>query len=166
MIITTDKHIAYTYDDNMYVPTNVLFQEKLNYDIHKTIGENEGNIWLEEIAWFIKDFCIDHGSSSEDNFENTKKIEYEIYLNEQDQVKYLKRAYVEVVRYALNDEGDHVGSQTGLNVIKGQIIPVEELRGRRELSARLERILYNSGLLYGGQRTWTIPDTVTRGTDY
>jgi glycosylphosphatidylinositol transamidase (GPIT) subunit GPI8 len=164
-LIITDKYIAYNLEDHMYYPLPALLQDKLNYDIHKTIGEKEGNIWLEDIAWFIKDFCIAYGDK-ENVFETTKKIEYMIYLNAQDQVKYLKRAYVEVVRYALNDEGDHVGSQTGLNVIKGQIIPVEELRGRRELSARLERILLNSGLLFKGIRTWSIPTTVTRGTDY
>jgi len=165
-IITTDKHIEYSYEDNMYYPLPALFQDKLNYDVHKTIGETEGNIWLEEIAWFIKDFCIAYSNQMVDNFENTKLIEYDIYLNDQDQVKYLKRAYVEVVRYALNDEGDHVGTQTGLNVIDGQIIPIAQLRGRIELSARLERVLENSGLLFRGKRLWEIPSTIERGTDF
>lgn len=164
-IVTTNKYMTYSYEYHMYIPTSVLLNDKLNYDMAKTIGEKEANLWLEEIAWFIKDFCIAYGNKK-DIFDTTKKIEYMIYLNEQDQLLSLQRAYVEVVRYALNDEGDMVGTQTGLNVIQGQIIPLEELRGRRELSARLERILYNSGLLYGGEHIWDIPDTMVRGTDY
>jgi len=165
-IITTDKHIEYTFDDHMYIPLPALLQDKLDYDIHKKIGDKEGNIWLEDIAWFIKDFCIAFSGGFQDKLESTKLIEYDIFLNDQDQVKYLKRAYVEVVRYALDDEGGHIGTQTGLNVISGQILPVAELRGRRELSAQLERILRNSGLLFGGRRRWEIPNTVIRGTDY
>jgi hypothetical protein len=156
---------------HFYLPTSVLIQEKAGIDLSGELGQDndngllEANIFLEDCMNFIKDFII-NDSVTHDLILLRNQVEYLIASNTNEERLALRRAYVELVKYSFNDEGDLVGRQTGLNVVKGQITPLEELRGRRELSGKLERILHNSGLYYKGNRAWLVPDTAIRGTDY
>lgn len=166
MAIENNNYMTWDTEAHFYLPTDELIQAKLNVNLEVELGsETEKNLFLEDAMWFIKDYVLSVVNPT-DMVSNTKKIEYLAASNVQNERLSLQRAYIEFVRYAKNDEGDMVSLQTGINLIKGQIVPIDELRGRRELSGRLERILRNSGLLYGGVRTWTIPDTAVYGTDY
>lgn len=171
MAIESDKYLVWSTEAHFYLPTAVLIQEKLGKNLENELGQDEDdgqveeNNFLEECMWFIKDFCLEY-TVSYNNVLSRNQLEYLLATNENEERLSLRRAYVELVRYAFNDEGDLVGVQTGLNVIKGQITPLEELRGRRELSSRLERILHRSGLLFKGERVWEIPTDAVRGTDY
>ena len=165
-MITKDNYMSWDSTAHFYLPTDELIQAKLNINLEVELGsETEKNLFLEDAMWFIKDYLISYGEQQAVT-SNTRKIEYMLANNSNNERLSLQRAYVEFVRYAKNDEGDMVSLQTGLNLIKGQIVPINELRGRIELSGRLERILRNSGLLYGGVRTWTIPTDAVYGTDY
>jgi len=166
MAILNDKFMTWDDDAHFYLPSAELMQNKLNLNLQKTLGgETEARLFLEDTMWFIKDYIVAYGDNRDVKI-TTRKIEYDTANDDNHQRRDLQRAYVEFVRYAKNDEGDMVSLQTGINLIKGQIVPIDELRGRRELSGRLERILRNSGLLYGGIRTWTIPTEAVYGTDY
>ena len=166
MAIENNNYMSWDTEAHFYLPTDELIQTKLNINLEVELGsEIEKNLFLEDAMWFIKDYLTAYGNQS-DITNNERKIEYLVAMNDRKERSSLQRAFVEFVRYAKNDEGDMVSLQTGLNLIKGQIVPIDELRGRRELSGRLERILRNSGLLYGGVRTWVIPEDAVYGTDY
>jgi len=166
MAIVNDNLMSWDTDAHFYLPTDELIQQKLKINLEVMLGgETEKNLFLEDAMWFIKDFLIAYGDRW-DISNNTRKIEYEVANDDNNQRRDLQRAFVEFVRYAKNDEGDMVSLQTGINLIKGQIVPIDELRGRRELSGRLERILRNSNLLYGGRRTYSIPIEAVYGVDY
>jgi hypothetical protein len=166
MAITNDTYMKYNYAIHAYTFTNRLIQDKLNVDlVDRLNGTNEANTFREDVMYFIKDFLVDYGVSYNIN-ETRKQIEWLIADNFDGERTAIQRAYVEFVRYALNDEGDLLGVQTGLNVIKGQIVDIEKLRGDIELSSRLTRVLRNSKLLFKGQRMWTLPEDAVYGTDY
>lgn len=165
-MITQDNYMTYDFTKHMYIPTQELIQEKLNINLVEELGgENEKNNFLEDCAYFVKDFCLHYGITN-DISKRRQQIEWIIFKNANQERDYLQRAYVEYVRYAINDEGDLVGTQTGLNVVQGQVLSVNELRGRRELSSRLERTLKNGGLLFRGRFVFDIPTTDQYGVDY
>ncbi len=161
---TTDKDITWDATLRVYVPNISLFENRLNLSEQSFGGKEEFDIFAKDCAEFIKDFCIYYAGEF-DKFEVKKKLEYEIYTNTRDEVADLKRAYVEYARYSQNDEGDLVGTQSGINFKTLTVLSLSETRGGRELSSRLERILSNCGLLYKGKRNWNVND-LTRGTDY
>lgn len=164
MALLDTTYMEYDLTNHMYKPLPKLFKDKLNLDINVWLGgEIEEQNYMEELAYFIQDFCID-SARSYDKFETKKQIAWAIYENLREERTSLQRAYVELVRYAKNDEGDMIGIQTGFK--KGIVIPLNELRGRRELSSRLERILNNSRLAFRGKRAWDLPTDVEYGTDY
>lgn len=166
-LVTTDKDVEYELTTHLYLPQASLFENRLNISIDKLGGEEEYQIFQRDCAEFIKDFCV-YYNRYDTSLEAKKKYEVSLYENANDEVEELKRAYVEYARYAINDEGDLIGGQTGVDFVKYTLIPLEELRGNRELSSRLERILRNAGLLVKGEQTW-LADNMTdgvRGTDY
>jgi len=166
MAILNDNYLTWDTEAHFYLPSAELIQDKLNLNLEVMLGsEVEAQLYLEDAMWFIKDYIINYGNDW-NRTTSTRKIEYALALNESQERLSLKRAFVEFVRYAKNDEGDMVSLQTGLNLIAGQIVPIEELRGRKELSGRLERILKNSYMLYSGSRAWSIPSTAVYGVDY
>jgi hypothetical protein len=150
----------------MNIPSKLLFADKLNINLDVQLGSDlEANNYMEDLAYFVRDFLVFYTDQTNLRL-SQEKIEYLIYLNDYDQRISWQRALVELVRYAANDDGDMVGLQTGLNLISGSITDLKQIRGGRELSGRLHRILSNSGLLYGGTRNWVIPTTIVRGTDF
>ncbi len=166
-LVTTDKDIEYNISKHMYIPTLSLFENRLNLSEQSFGGKEEFEIFAMDCAEFIKDYCV-YNNRYDTTLEANKKFEVSVYENQLDEVYNLKRAYVEYTRYAQNDEGDLVGSQTGVNFKTGTIIALKDIRGNRELSSRLERILDKSGLLYKGKQEW-LADNLTdgvRGTDY
>ena len=166
MATSNDKYMVYDLDIHTYRFTNVLIEEKLNIKLDVELnGSKEADAFREDVMYFIKDFCINYTNSWDYNT-TRQQIEWTIFNNSNGEREYLQRAYVEVVRYAINDEGDLVGIQSGVNTINGTITPIDELRGSRELSGRLERILRISGLLFIGNRAWLVPTEDVYGTDY
>lgn len=166
MAIENDTYMVYDYDIHNYTFTNKLIQDKLNENLELKLGGTlQANIFREDVMNFIKDFIVDYGISYNKK-ETRQQIEWLIADNFDGEREALQRAYVEFIRYAFNDEGDMLGIQTGLNVIKGQVVDVEKLRGDIELSSRLTRVLRNSKLLFKGQRVWYVPDDAVYGTDY
>ncbi len=164
MAIVNDTYMVYDLPKHMYIPQPKLFKDKLNLDINAWLGgEIEELNYMEDLAYFIQDFCIEYAQSQDSN-RVKKLIAYDIYEDAIGQRTSLQRAYVELVRYAKNDEGDMIGIQTGYR--KGTVIPLNELRGSRELSSRLERVLKGTYLLYTGKRIWTLDDSVEYGVDY
>lgn len=166
MALLNDTYMEYDLTVNAYRFTNVLIQDKLNVNLADRLkGDIEANIFREDVMYFIQDYCINYGGTW-DNLKKKQLIAEMIFLNGNGERTAIQRAYVEFVRYALNDEGDMVGGQTGLNVIKGQIVDIEKLRGDVELSARLNRVLRNSHLLFKGQFSFNAETDYTYGTDY
>lgn len=165
-IVTGNKYINYDYDLHVYVPTIALFQDKLNVDAVAFGGDKEFSIFAEDVATFIKDFCVFYNTTDKIKFEIKKIWEYLVYENEYDEVKDLQRAYVEFARYALDNQGDKVGTQTGIDWTTFMVIDRKEIVGHRELSSRLQRVLRNSGLYWRGKWKINVPETLTRGTDY
>ena len=171
MAIKEDKYMTYDYENHIYIPTDELFLDKLGKNLEVELGQNEDDGAREslnfrtDMAYFIKDFALEYTQSCD--IVNTRmQIEYDIAQDYNFQRRDLQRAYVEFARYAFNDEGDLVGLQSGVSLIKGQIVPVEQLRGRVELSSRLERILRQSGIWYKGTRAWTLETDLVYGVDY
>jgi hypothetical protein len=164
-IITTDKYIVYDLPSHLYIPTQALFTDRLNIDEAKLGGVKEAKIMFRDMAEFMLDFCVQFGANP-DKFGLKKLIEYKIYQNSQDEVYDLKRAYVEYMRYAIDNQGDLIGTQSGIDFKNMTVLDLNDIRGGRELSSRLQRALSNSGLLFRGKWNWSVPTSVVRGTDY
>jgi hypothetical protein len=166
MAIVEDKYMTYDYDLHAYNFSNELIKDKLNENLAvKLNGDVEANIFREDVRDFIKDYIVDYGVSYSKK-EARQQIEWLIAQDLDNERYAIQRAYVEFCRYAFQDEGDMLGLQTGLNVVKGQIVDISKLRGDAELSSRLYRVLKNSKLLFKGQRMWYVPNDAVYGTDY
>ena len=163
--------MVWNEDMHFYVPTTELFKNKLGVILSTELGQEEDDgealalEYCEDMAYWVKDFALFYGRYTDVQLAR-KQIEYIVAMDDNNEKIDLQRAYVEFMRYAFNDEGDLVGVQTGLNVVKGQVIPVAQLRGSVELSGALERILTNSGILYRGYRDWEIDEDAVYGVDY
>ena len=165
MALSNDKYMTYDLTKHLYTFENELILAKLNIDLELELGSSiEANIFREDCAYFIQDFCIEYSGGRTDYVK--KQIAEMIFINDNDERTAIQRVYVELVRYAFNSEGDLVGLQTGVNTVKGQITPLEQLRGSRELSGRLERILKNSHILFRGTRDYRLDEDYTYGVDY
>ncbi len=166
-LVTTDKDIEYNISKHMYIPTLSLFENRLNLSEQSFGGKEEFEIFAMDCAEFIKDYCV-YNNAYDGTMEAKKKFEVVIYENKADEVADLKRAYVEYARYAQNDEGDLVGTQRGVNFKTLVSLNLNDIRGNRELSSRLGRILRASGLLFNGRQIWKADSYTTgvRGTDY
>lgn len=165
-IVTGDKYINYDYDKHIYIPTLALFQDKLDVNENSFGGTKEFELFAEDVANFIKDFCVFYNTTEKSKYTIKTLWEYLVYKNAYDEVYDLKRAYVEFARYALDNQGDKVGTQTGIDWSSFMALDENVLKGNRELSSRLQRVLRNSGLYWRGKWKWSVPDTVTRGTDF
>lgn len=165
MLVTSDKYIEYDLESHLYIPKQALFTDRLNIDEAKLGGIKEATIIFRDTAEFVMDFCVQFGANPE-KFELKKLIEYKIYQNSQDEVYDLKRAYVEYMRYAINNQGDLIGTQSGIDFKNMTVLDLKDIRGGRELSSRLQRILSNSGLLFRGKWNWPVPPSTVRGIDY
>jgi hypothetical protein len=166
MAITDDKYMEYDLTVHTYRFTNELIQDKLNENLEVRLGgEIEARLFREDTMYFIQDYCVNYGGTW-DVAKKKQLIAEMIFLNGNGEREALQRAYVEFVRYALNDEGDMLGLQTGVDTEKGVVVSLDVLRGDRELSARLYRILRNSNLLFKGQFSFNAETDYTYGTDY
>jgi len=166
MAIENDKYMEYSLAKHSYTFTNVLIQDKLNINLAVRLnGDDEADIFREDVMYFIQDYCINYGGTW-DNLKKKQLIAEMIFLNGNGEREAIQRAYVEFVRYALNDEGDMLGLQTGVDIKKNIVVALDVLRGDRELSSRLHRILRNSNILFEGQFSFNAETDYTYGTDY
>lgn len=118
-------------------------------DLQVEFGSKEkAEIFLVDTSNFIYDYLYDN-----ERPENQPIIEYMIAKKSPLQGfsgrKAILRAMEEQVKYALQSDGDLVGQQTGINLNKGTVIKLSDLRGRREIAAGSERALRSAGFLRG-----------------
>jgi len=166
MAITSDLYMTYNLEEHYYILSVLAVQERLNVNLENELGGlDEANVFLWDIADKLHQYIWAYVRT-----QNIPYWRFRMYLNDVDERLGIKKAMLAMVRYAINDEGDMVGDQTGLNIVQGQKITLDQLRGRIEISANVEETLTNYGLLYGGHNVWNIanhnPDGAIEGEDY
>ena len=166
MAILNDLDMTYNLEEHYYILSVLAVQERLNINLEKELGGlDNATVFLWDIADKLHQYIWAYIRT-----QNQKFWRFRMYTNSLEERLGIKKAMLAMVRYAINDEGDMVGDQTGLNIVAGQKVSLEELRGRIEISANTEETLYNYELLYGGLNVWTInednPDDAVEGVDY
>jgi len=166
MAILNDVDMTYNLEEHYYILSTIAVQTRLNINLEEELGGlDNATVFLWDIADKLHQYIWAYIRTV-----NAPFWKFRMYTNSLEERLGIKKAMLAMVRYAINDEGDMVGDQTGLNIVAGQKVSLEELRGRIEISANTEETLYNYELLYGGLNVWTInednPDDAVEGVDY
>jgi hypothetical protein len=166
MAIVNDVDMTYDLEEHYYILSAIAVQQRLNINLEDELGGlDEANVFLHDIADKLHQYIWAYIRSV-----NRPFWRWRMYANEVEERTGIKKAMLAMVRYAINDEGDMVGDQTGLNIVAGQKVSLEELRGRIEISANAEETLYNYDLLYGGLNHWSLyaanESGAVEGVDY
>jgi hypothetical protein len=166
MAILSDLEMTYNLEEHYYILSPLAVQTRLNINLEDELGGlDNATVFLWDIADKLHQYIWAYIRTV-----NTPFWRFRMYTNSLEERLGIKKAMLAMVRYAINDEGDMVGDQTGLNIVQGQKVSLEELRGRIEISANAEETLYNYDLLYGGLNHWSLyaanESGAVEGVDY
>lgn len=141
-----DDEMVYDLDRQMYLLTDVGVRRLTGIDLVELSGtETESKFNRYEIAQDLKNYI------SMNTLYTSWKYKVWLIAKDADLRNVIKRALADQTRYYVTSGAGSLKDMHGINITNGKVIDIALLRNQVSVSASVDLLLKQSGLLYAGK---------------